>query len=460
MENGAQNQPDDISDNNIENLKVVEEEESNLIAISLQFYKDEIDNDAIKMNLAKAVLNKEGIFLTPQFGDSLFYSYREIQSISAQDYRIVLMLDSGETLVLTQLGFHYEDFRRILIKMRNETLLSDLLMNEPLCFTCPEAEFHYLNESGAVREGHCEARIYQTGIVVMPESGDLLRIPFAEFIQVTAEDYRIAIKTEYQEEVVIRQMGRIYDPFNKALAAAIEDLSDKVRLLLEGLFPQASPAAIRSLIPLMKDGKAVGQSRLNQVLPGGWLLLEDRLDAAGLKDNLQYLLSLTQGEPYAGVKRGLMGDLTGEYLWFLIPIYNDDPKLPGNAVAMESIGEGSGKATYFFRIKPRKVYAQGLNTEEALIQDVNNMVKQINRAMLAVNFRREPIYLPEERLNNANNLRYKTAFQRLASLQRLRELFIGRVIHSNPDQWRKDVLDLLKFNVSTVNDQEKWRKEK
>jgi hypothetical protein len=57
-------------------------------------------------------------------------------------------------------------------------------------------------------------------------------------------------------------------------------------------------------------------------------------------------------------------------------------------------------------------------------------------------------------------LRYKTAFQRLASLQLLRELFIGRVIHSNPDQWRKDVLDLLKFNVSTVNDQEKWRKEK
>lgn len=432
----------------------------NLIEISLNFLRNELNNTQPYSGEAGAALGENGLSLTPQFGDSLFYSYREIQSISALDYRIELMLDSGETLVLTQLGYHYEDFKRILIKMRNETLLSDLLMNEPLCFTCPEAEFHFLNESGVAREGRCEARIYQTGIVVMPESGDLLRIPFAEFTQVTAEDYRIAIKTEYLEEVVIHQMGRIYDPFNKALAAAIEDLSDKVRLLLEGLFPQASPGAIRSLIPLMKDGKAVGQSRLNQVFPGGWPLLEDRLDAAGLKDNLEFLLSLTQGEPYAGVKRGLMGDLTGEYLWFLIPIYSDDPKQPGNAIAMESVGEGSGKATYFFRIKPRQVYAEGLKTEEALIQDVSIMVKEINRAMLAVNFRREPIYLPEERLNNSNNLRYKTAFQRLASLQLLRELFIGRVIHSNPDQWRKDVLDLLKFNVSTVNDQEKWRKEK
>lgn len=459
MARDYQDQPAFFSENNVEKSDDGGQK-PNLIEISLNYHRDDLNNNLSQTGEADAALDEKGLFLTPQFGDSLFYSYREIQSISALDYRIALMLDSGETLVLTQLGFHYEDFRRILIKMRNETLLFDLLMNEPLCFTCPEAEFHYLNESGVVREGHCEVRIYQTGIVVMPESGDLFRIPFAEFTQVTAEDYRIAIKTEYQEEVVIRQMGRIYDPFNKALAAAIEDLSDKVRLLLEGLFPQASSGAIRSLIPLMKDGKAVGQSRLNQIFPGGWRFLEDRLDAAGLKDNLQYLLSLTQGEPYAGVKRGLMGDLTGEYLWFLIPIYNDDPKLPGNAIAMESIGEGSGKATYFFRIKPRKVYAQGLNREEALIQDVSNMVKQINRAMLAVNFRREPIYLPEERLNTPNNLRYKTAFQRLTSLQLLRELFIGRVIHSNPDQWRKDVFDLLKFNVSTISDQEKWRKEK
>lgn len=193
MENDYQNLPNDIGGNNSENSGAGENEESNLIEISLRFFKDEINSDKIKINSAKAVLNKEGLCLTPEFGGQLFYSYREIQSISAVDYRINLKLD-GETIILAELGYHYEDFRRVLIRMRNETLLSNLLMNETLCFTCPEAEYNYLNETGVVHEGHGEARIYQTGIVVMPESGELFRIPFAEFTGVTAEDYRITSK--------------------------------------------------------------------------------------------------------------------------------------------------------------------------------------------------------------------------------------------------------------------------
>lgn len=430
----------------------------NLMEVSLSFRRLGLKEIELDSGEAGAVLNEEGLHLAPKLGDALFYSYREIQSLSAVDYRIVLALDSGETLILNQIGYYYEDFRRVLIRMRNETLLSDLLMNEPLCFSCPEAEYRYLDETGTHHGGRCEARVYQTGIVILPESGELLRIPFGEFAAVTAEDYRIVIKTEYREEVAIYQMGRVYDPFNKALAAAIEGLSAKVRGLLTDLFPEASPAAIRSLTPLMKEGKSVSQSGLEAILPGAWKILEDRLNAANLKDSLQYLASLTKCELYAGVKRGLMGDLTGEYLWFLIPIYHNDPRQPGNAIALEAAaGDGAGKATYFFRIKPREVYARGLIDGE-LNGDIHALVKQLNRAMLAVNFRREPIYLSEERLKEAANLRYKTAVQKLPSLQLLRDLYIGRVIHTSPEQWRNNVLDLLKFNVSTINDGEKWRK--
>lgn len=431
----------------------------NLMEVSLGFRR--LGSQEIELDSGEggAVLNDEGLLLAPKLGDVLFYSYREIQTLSAVDYRIVLALDSGETLILDKIGYYYEDFRRVLIRMRNETLLSDLLMNEPLCFSCPEAEYRYTDETGTHHGGRCEARIYQTGIVILPESGELLRIPFGEFAAVSAGDYRIVIKTEYREEVAIYQMGRVYDPFHKALGAAIEGLSAKVRGLLTDLFPEASPAAIRSLTPLMKEGKAVSQSGLETILPGAWKTLEDRLKGAGLEDSLQYLASLTKCELYAGVKRGLMGDLTGEYLWFLIPIYHNDPRQPGNAIAMEAAaGDGSGKATYFFRIKPRKVYAQGLKIDEELNEDIHILVKQLNRAMLAVNFRREPIYLPEERLKEAANLRYKTAVQKLPSLQLLRDLYIGRVIHTNPEQWRNNVLDLLRFNVATINDGEKWRK--
>ncbi|MGQ9604522.1 MAG: hypothetical protein ACUVUU_10015 [bacterium] len=144
-------------------------------------------------------------------------------------------------------------------------------------------------------------------------------------------------------------------------------------------------------------------------------------------------------------------------VWFLIPIYSTNPNEPGNAVAMEATsGEGGGKATYFFRIVSRKDY-QNYGIED-LHREIDNFIKRINRCMLAINFRREPIYLPDERLKEPEYQKYQFAIAKIPALQELRQLFIGRVIHSSPEQWKKDVMDLLRFNVSTLDDTAKWGK--
>ncbi|MGB8780288.1 MAG: hypothetical protein WCD81_06520 [Candidatus Bathyarchaeia archaeon] len=38
------------------------------------------------------------------------------------------------------------------------------------------------------------------------------------------------------------------------------------------------------------------------------------------------------------------------------------------------------------------------------------------------------------------------------TLQVLRSLYIGRVMHASPDQWKRDVIDLLRFNLKTQNE--------
>ena len=78
--------------------------------------------------------------------------------------------------------------------------------------------------------------------------------------------------------------------------------------------------------------------------------------------------------------------------------------------------------------------------------------------MLAINFRREPIYLPDERLKEPQYQKYQFAIQKIPALQELRQLFIGRVIHGTPEQWKNDVMDILKFNVSATDDNLKWKK--
>jgi len=79
--------------------------------------------------------------------------------------------------------------------------------------------------------------------------------------------------------------------------------------------------------------------------------------------------------------------------------------------------------------------------------------------MLDINFRREPIYLPDERLEEADYIKYKIALQRIPSLQLLRTMYIGRVIHSSPEQWKSDVIELLRFNLTTQDNAIKWKKQ-
>jgi len=102
--------------------------------------------------------------------------------------------------------------------------------------------------------------------------------------------------------------------------------------------------------------------------PKVWNALEKKITDSGLNESYRararfsQRLGSTRERTSIGFKRGLMGDLTGEYTWFLMPIYSIGEKDYGNAVAMEaaeSTGEESlGKVTYFFRILSREEITQ------------------------------------------------------------------------------------------------------
>jgi hypothetical protein len=190
---------------------------------------------------------------------------------------------------------------------------------------------------------------------------------------------------------------------------------------------------------------------IDAISSGIWVELEKKLDQFGVKEEYDYLAALGQSERICiGMKRGLMGDLTGEYIWFLVPIFSIDHVQPGNAIAMEATSiEGSGKATYFFRITDSNIYNKFNNPEE-LKSAVDKVLKKINRDLIIINFRREPIYLTDQQLESTTYVAYRRAVSKVPALQELRQLFIGRVIHNSPEQWKEAVTQLLKSNVNAV----------
>ena len=233
---------------------------------------------------------------------------------------------------------------------------------------------------------------------------------------------------------------------------------------------------------LLKDGKAARRSDIESVSPEVWRAFEKKLEQTPIWNGYQYLKSIGREEKIAiGIKRGLMGDLTGNYLWVLIPIDNKNPEF-GNAIALETtrilssnrkdseatdgippdadtaIATG-GNATYFFRILSRKDYAGIGGNKNELDGKVDSMISRMNELMLDINFRREPIFLSDEALQKEPKYaRYKFAAGKIPSLKDLRQRFIGRVIHSSSEQWKSNVLALLSFNQSTIDDNARWEK--
>lgn len=419
----------------------------------LKYILQDADRSGQAEGEATARLTEDALEIKPKLGESLLISLRDIHSLAGADYKLNLLLSSGETLLLYHLGYRFEDFVRSLSGLRNEQMLKDLLMEESVRRAGLNGMCSYSDSSGQrIFEGKCEVRLYETALVILPENNDPLRIPYSFIDKAREQDYALDLETEFGENLVLSRLGRDFEPLVQSLSGVMNELTLKVQKLLKDLLPEADPALIRQAARLMKEGKAVPRYKLEEISPWLWTELERRLTPANIRPEYDFLSSIAcRSKISIGVKQGLLGDLTGLYTWFLIPIYSTDHSKPGNAVAMEAVSGEGGKATYFFRLTGRKEYRQ-TDDIEVLHQAADTLITRLNRCMLTVNFRREPVYLPEQRLNDPPYIKYKTAIRKIPALQELRKHFIGRVFHKTPEQWEQDVLDLLKFNVSAETD--------
>jgi hypothetical protein len=411
-----------------------------------------INGRQISQGDSDLLLDAEKLTVLPNSGDPLLIPYRDIIRLSKTGYRIDTNLASKEKLSIFNLGFKFEDFFRNYSNLNNEVILKDLLMNETIHKSGVAADLAYMaSDKSEKAMGQCELRIYDTGAVMITGEGNFIRVPYSDLTRIHIDNYKLILDTDYDESYVFSRMGKELDVCFKMLNDLIKALLVKTQLSLQELLPIYDSSVIRNIAKLMKDGRAARHMDLDAIGPGIWKELEKKLDTFGVKEEYEYLKSLGQPSRICiGMKRGLMGDLTAEYIWFLVPIYNVDSTQPGNAIAMEATTiEGNGKATYFFKITDQEIY-NNFNNQEELQAAVDKSLKQINRDLITVNFRREPIYLSDEQLDSTTYVAYRRAMSKVSALQELRRLFIGRVIHNSPEQWKEAVTVLLRSNMNAV----------
>jgi len=408
---------------------------------------------------AKAKLGDSSLAIEPANGNDLSISYTDITGILDQDYTVKLVLTSRDRVTLSQIGYEYENFLITLYKLKNELYLRYLLMNEGLKADQIETTFSYTINGKEEFSGLCEARLFDSALVILPQKNKPVRFPYSYITSVKEEDYSITVEEELGERLKFTQMGERRDYLRRSLNEAMSELSIRTQRIIGEIQPRLDTMNKRKLADLMRDGRAAEKAQIDKINPEFWGLLEAKTKTMGLTESYDYLRDLSQRDKISiGVKRNLSDEKEAEYIWFLIPIYGEDPHKPGNAVALEATtGADEGRATYFFRILDRTEYQSG-KTLPTLHSVYDEFLATINKCMIEINFRREPIYLTDDQLKNPKYVQYRFAAQEIPSLQKLRAHFIGRAIHYNVDQWKADVDALLRFNVEEKSDDKRWTK--
>jgi len=64
--------------------------------------------------------------------------------------------------------------------------------------------------------------------------------------------------------------------------------------------------------------------------------------------------------------------------------------------------------------------------------------------MQALNFRRDVIRASDDEIKSDKFSRYRVALRKLPYLNRIRQDFIDRAIHTSEESWRKEVQKILK----------------
>ena len=439
---------------------------------------------------ARATFDEQYLTLTVMFGEPMLFMYTDIVGISDYDYKIDLFLTSKEKLNLWGLGYQYEDFLFQLYKFRNELMLKYLLMEESLLQAGFEAQFTQLDLKGqSTQSGNCEARLYDTALVILPQKSEPVRFPYCYIINVSKQDYKLVITNEFLDKIEFTNLGQNFDPFAKALSDSINKMILRTQQNIKELIPEATPIVINKLASLMKDGRAAKRKEIEMQSLDFWRRLTKKIDEASITAGYEFLNGLAaKDQVCVGVKRGLMGALTGTYIWMLFPLLTPGTNRLSNTIALEAFNteenaedEGNTSkdadteeggdinqkptdrqkpattgATYFYRVTGRKEYS--LMKDEDLAEDLESFVKDINRSMIEINFRREPIYLTDYQLESTEYTQYRFAITKIPSLKTLRDRFVGRVIHSSQEQWKADVTNLLAFNTKSMDDSEKWIK--
>jgi hypothetical protein len=455
------------------------------------------DGTPVQAGPCKVTFEAETLTLVPGSGAPIALDLGDIDVFVPGDYELTLTLYTGKRILLNQFGKTFQNLCHDLLEAYRRRLVQCLLL-EDLEEISRFDGFARLDSPTRTFSSPAEFRLYKSNLALLPTQATGFQWRLADIDTVSFDEANYAVVlASAGERLAITKLAKRTREFHERLQESTSQLAQKGAETLHALFPFLDPDQFQQVALLMKEGRAAPLARLRAIHAKTEQALAGNVVDTTLKPYFEALMSHTPaGWLYAGFKllrkdegegetegqeqqeqapeeAGATPESTGEGAseetpeeaadqplaeagvekpgeeeqpilhWFFFPLAaKPGAGLPSNLVAWEATSR-SGRATYFFRLVPPE--------QAGLLQDaakapglVDTAIRQLNHAIVLLNFRREPIYLPDDSLEIQPRFRrYAIACRKIAELRRLRASFLGRAIHTSPQAWEKQLAGFL-----------------
>lgn len=378
--------------------------------------------------------DEQNLTVIPERGSALSMDLADLDWLRAADYEIRAGLYSGEELVLSHIGKVFTQCSEELRAAWTDRLVKALLLAD---LKLLDTFRGCVRGDGAAGDQPAEIRIFEGGVAVLPDQAAPFHIRLADVdaIEFDAAAWDVRVAT-HRGVVAFGRLAKRTDLFRKTLEEAVAQLRRLSAEALRQVFPFLAPAAGQQLGAAWREGRVISRGDLDRIDARLWPAIEESAVGEAHRPYADHLASLCAPDlisvSFKRIRPELEQDAeesletqesTNEELpmifAFFYPLARADSKL----VAQEVTSTG-GRATYFFRASD---------------------LEALNEALALLNFRRQPIYLPEaEMFGNPRYRHYAAALRRIPKLRAIRGQFAGRAIHHSLESWKEQVDEILR----------------
>jgi len=371
----------------------------------------------VKLSVGDAALTVTALF------DAAEIPFSEINALKLAEY-VVTVQAGNDVYAFSRMGSWCEPFYNALCEAYNKAVLRSLFISgEPI--VTAKGDYSY-TENGASASGFAPVHVYENSVVSLPPDLGARRVPLCFVAGMDKGDYTLTLTLDTGETYTFAKLGYDTAPVEVAVEKQIRSLREKSMAAVKEIDPTLTVTQASQLAKIMPEGEAAPFDRLAGIAPSFATSLESKIAATRAAESYEVFKELCDpARIWIGFRKSeieaesVENKSTDPYmLWLIAPS-------PDGQFAVVEFAEAD-TATFVYRTGG----------------DFDGFAKKLNRALEAINFKREVIRLPDEELRKPENADYYMAAKRTAALQFVRANFAGRVIHSSVEAWKRKLMEL------------------